>query len=106
MKIPVSMDKINLYPIPYVSSIAIPHSPVTNVDTIQKITLIINNTETLAKIIFLLVIGITLKFLNVSLSRSIKNNIAATIPIIQGSRNCIPYPSIILNSPSKASAEL
>ena len=47
--------------------------------------------------------GIVLKFLKVSLSLSIKNKMAAITPIIQGNKNCTPYPKTILNSPSKAS---
>ncbi|CCK98982.1 hypothetical protein BN166_170014 [Clostridioides difficile E10] len=73
-------------------------------DATQKIIPNRNSTKILASTIWVLVTGIVRKFLNVSLSRSIKNNIAAMTPIIQGSKNCIPYPSTILKSPSNASA--
>ena len=57
-----------------------------------------------AIIIWVLVTGIVRKFLNVSLSRSIKNSIAAITPMTQGKRKITPYPMTILNSPSKRSA--
>ena len=81
-----------------------PQRIVAIVDATQKITPNKNSTSTLASTICVLVTGIVRKFLNVSLSRSIKNSIAAMIPMIQGSRNCMPYPSTILKSPSNASA--
>lgn len=55
----------------------------------------------LAIIICVLVTGIVRKFLKVSLSRSIKNSIAAMTPMIHGKRKITPYPITILNNPSK-----
>ena len=74
---------------------------VASMEARQKITPKINSTMILAIIICVLVTGIVRKFLKVSLSRSIKNSIAAMTPMIHGKRKITPYPITILNNPSK-----
>ena len=63
-----------------------------------------NKTMIFATIICVLVTGIVRRFLNVSLSRSMKKSIAAITPITQGRRKITPYPITILNNPSKSCA--
>ena len=56
----------------------------------------INSMEIFAIISCVFVTGIVLIFLEVSQSLSIKNKIAAMIPIRHGSKKTKPYPNIIV----------
>ncbi|CCL94493.1 hypothetical protein BN191_370013 [Clostridioides difficile T61] len=62
----------------------------------QNATLKIKSIEIFAIMSCVFVTGIVLRFLEVSQSLSIKNKIAAMIPIRHGSKKTKPYPNIIV----------
>ena len=95
---------LEVYGIGYKLFLAVETGIFITAGTLPLIVLVVFFSKTYVFSICVLVTGIVRRFLNVSLSRSIKNRIAAITPIMQGSKNWIPYPNTMLNSPSKASA--
>lgn len=69
-----------------------PHRIAIRADVKLKIIPKKNKTVILARIICVLVTGMVRRFLKVSLSRSMKNSMAAITPIKHGKSSCTPYP--------------
>ena len=103
ISMPISAEINNLYPKSFNSKKINPQIPDAIHDSKQNIIEQISIKIILEITNCVDVIGIAFRFLKVSLSLSSKKIIAASIPNIQGSKNCIPYTITISNKESNAS---